>query len=336
MRKSHLTLDSSLPWIIFGLIVLVMLALDLGVFNRKPHAVGTTEALLWSAVWITTALVFNLGIFLWEGPEKALQFLTGYLIEKSLSVNNIFVFLLILSYFSVPALYHHKVLFWGILGAVVTRGIFILAGITLIGTFHWVIFVFGTFLFLTAARMARRPVEEIHPERNPVLRVFRRFVGITTGYEKGKFFVKKNGKFLATPLFVVLLVVETTDIVFAVDSIPAVLAITLDPYIVYTSNVFAILGLRALSIALVGVSQRFFYLRYGLSAILAFVGGKMLVGDIYTIPVAVALGEVGSVLLVSVVASLVRPVNNRNSVVEPVSESLDSHRLASSRSLWGP
>ncbi len=302
-----MTLDAYLPWIIFSIVVVVMLALDLGVFNRKPHAVGTREALLWSAVWITTALVFNLGVFLWEGSERGLQFLTGYLIEKSLSIDNIFVFLLILSYFSVPALYHHKVLFWGILGAVVTRGLFIVAGITLIETFHWVIFVFGGFLVLTAVRMARRPNEEIHPERNPVLRLFRRFVGVTPGYEDGKFFVRRNGKRLATPLFVVLLVVETTDIVFAIDSIPAVLAITLDPFIVYTSNVFAILGLRALSIALVGVSQRFFYLRYGLSAILAFVGGKMILGDIFAIPVAVALVVIGIIILISIAASILRP-----------------------------
>lgn len=324
-----MTLDAYLPWIIFSIVVVVILALDLGVFNRKPHAVGTREALLWSLVWIITALVFNLGVLLWEGPEKGLQFLTGYLIEKSLSVDNIFVFLLILSYFGVPALYHHKVLFWGILGAVVTRGLFIFAGITLIVRFHWVIFVFGGFLILTAVRMARRPDEEIHPERNPVLRLFRRFVKVTAGYEDGKFFVRKNGRFLATPLLVVLLVIETTDIVFAIDSIPAVLAITLDPFIVYTSNMFAILGLRALSIALVGVSQRFFYLRYGLSAILAFVGGKMVLGDIYTIPVAAALGVIGTVLLVSVAASILHPREEPASRVSQTSDQTDSEKPVS-------
>jgi len=296
-----------LPWIAFSLLVLAMLTLDLGVFHRRAHEVSIKEALGWSAMWIALALLFNLVIYFWRGPVAALEFLTGYLIEKSLSVDNIFVFLLIFSYFRVPSAYQHKVLFWGVLGALIMRGIFIAAGVTLIQKFHWVIYLFGAFLVLTGVKMAFEKDQEIHPERNPVLRLFRRFVPATTSYEQEKFFVKRGGRRFATPLFIVLLLVETTDIVFAVDSIPAILAITVDPFIVYTSNVFAILGLRALYFALAGVMRLFHYLHYGLSIILAFVGVKMLLADVYKIPVTMALAFVGSVLMVSVVVSLLRP-----------------------------
>lgn len=296
-----------LLWVIFNIFVLAMLALDLGVFHRKAHVVKIKEALLLSAFWITLALLFNLGIYFWRGPETALEFLTGYLIEKSLSVDNLFVFLLIFSYFRVPSLYQHKVLFWGILGALIMRAIFILTGVTLIQKFHWVIYIFGAFLILSGIKMALQKDKEIHPERNPVLRLFRRFMPVTDGYEDSKFFIKRAGRLLATPLLVVLLVVETTDIFFAVDSVPAILAITLDPFIVYTSNVFAILGLRALYFALAGLMPLFHYLHYGLSAILVFVGVKMLLANIYKIPIAIALSVVASILLISVIASIIRP-----------------------------
>lgn len=294
-------------WVAFNVFVLAMLALDLGVFHRKTHVVSVKEALVWSAFWITLALLFNLGVYLWRGPETALEFLTGYLIEKSLSVDNLFVFLLIFSYFGVPSLYQHKVLFWGILGALIMRAIFILTGVTLISMFHWIIYVFGAFLILTGVQMALQEGKDVRPDRNPALRLLRRFVPVTDGYQGDKFFVRRAGRYLATPLFVALLVVETTDVIFAVDSIPAILAITLDPFIVYTSNVFAILGLRALYFALAGMMRLFHYLHYGLSAVLVFVGVKMILADIYKIPVGIALGVVASILLISIIASIVRP-----------------------------
>ncbi len=299
--------DHILPWVIFNVFILLMLALDLGVFHRRAHEVKIKEAVIWSAVWISLALLFNLGIYLWQGSQPALEFLTGYLIEKSLSVDNIFVFLMIFSFFSVEAAYQHKVLFWGILGALLMRIIFITAGIALLQKFHWVIYIFGGFLVLTGIKMGIRKEGEIHPERNPVLRLFRRFVPVTEGYAEDRFFVEIKGKRFATPLFIVLLVVETTDIIFALDSIPAILAITLDPFIVYTSNVFAILGLRALFFALAGVMKLFHYLHYGLSAILVFIGGKMLIADVYKIPIPLALGIVVGLLIISVIASLMRP-----------------------------
>ena len=294
-------------WVVFNIFVLAMLAIDLGVFHRKAHEIKTKEALIWSAIWITLALLFNLGIYFWRGPQTALEFLTGYLIEKSLSVDNLFIFLLIFSYFRVPALYQHKVLFWGILGALVMRAIFIAAGVTLIQKFHWLIYIFGGFLILTGIKMALEKEKKIHPERNPVLRLFRRFMPITSDYEGDKFLVKHEGRYFATPLFITLLIVETTDLIFAIDSIPAILAITLDPFIVYTSNVFAILGLRSLYFALAGIMQLFHYLHYGLSAILVFVGAKMLLAYIYKIPVDIALGVVAGFLLISVIASIIRP-----------------------------
>jgi tellurite resistance protein TerC len=305
--RSILELNEIWLWVVFNIFVLAMLSLDLGVFHRKAHEVSLKEALIWSAVWITLALLFSLGILFWRGPETALEFLTGYLIEKSLSVDNIFVFLLIFSYFRVPGRYQHKVLFWGILGALILRAIFIAAGVTLIEKFHWIIYIFGAFLILTGIRMALDKGKEIQPEKNPVLRLLRRVMPVTDDYEKGNFFVKRDRRTLATPLLVVLLVVETTDVIFAVDSIPAILSITLDPFIVYTSNVFAILGLRALYFALAGIMRLFHYLHYGLSAILVFVGVKMLLADVYKIPVGMALGVIAVILIISVIASVLRP-----------------------------
>lgn len=293
-------------WVAFNLFVLVMLAVDLGVVHRRSHEVKLTEALVWSGVWIALALLFNLGVYYWYGPRPALEFLTGYLIEKSLSVDNIFVFLLLFSYFRVPSVYQHKVLFWGILGALVMRAIFIVAGISLLQRLHWIIYVFGALLILTGIKMVTEKDKEIHPEKNPVLKLFRRLVPVTEHYQEDRFIVKQAGRYAATPLFLVLLVVETTDVIFAVDSIPAILAITVDPLIVYTSNAFAILGLRVLYFALAGVIRRFHYLHYGLSAILVFVGVKMLLTDIYKFPIAVALGVVASILLIAFVASVVR------------------------------
>jgi len=296
-----------LLWVGFNIFVLAMLALDLGIFHRRAHIVGIKEALIWSAIWIILALTFNLGIYFWRGPETALEFLTGYLIEKSLSVDNLFVFLMIFSYFNVDSLYQHKVLFWGILGALITRAIFIATGITLIQNFHWVIYVFGAFLILTGVRMAIRKEKKIHPERNPLLKLFRRFMPVTEEYEGEKFFLKRGGRYFATPLFIVLLIVETTDIIFAADSIPAILAITLDPFIVYTSNVFAILGLRALYFALAGMMRLFHHLHYGLSAVLIFVGTKMILADIYKIRVSLALSLIAVILLISIIASMIHP-----------------------------
>ncbi len=294
-------------WVGFNVFVLAMLLVDLLVFHRKPHEVSLKEALTWSAVWIGMALLFNLGIYFWAGKTLALEFLAGYLIEKSLSVDNIFVFLLIFACFKVPAKYQHEVLFWGILGALLMRAGFIAGGVALIKNFHWIIYVFGGFLIYTGIKMALEKDKEIHPEKSLVLRLFRRFMPVTSTYEGGKFFVKKEGRTFATPLFVVLLVVETTDVIFAVDSIPAILAITKDPFIVYTSNVFAILGLRALYFALAGIIQLFHYLHYGLSAILVFVGTKMLISDFYKVPIGVSLSVVAGLLAVSIAASMIWP-----------------------------
>jgi tellurite resistance protein TerC len=307
-------------WVAFNVFVLMMLAVDLGVVHRHAHTVRLKEALVWSGIWIALALLFALGVYFWYGPQPALEFLTGYLIEKSLSVDNIFVFVLIFAYFKVPALYQHKVLFWGILGALVMRAIFIFAGIALLQRLHWIIYVFGALLIVTGIKMAMEKDKEIHPDKNPVLRLFRRLVPVTEDYHADHFFVRRFGHYAATPLFVVLLVVETTDIIFAVDSIPAILAITVDPFLVYTSNVFAILGLRALYFALAGVMQLFHYLHYGLSAILVFVGTKMLLADVYKLPVWVALGVIAGILLIAVLASVLRP--RRDDVVSAPTDPL--------------
>ena len=294
-------------WVAFNLFVLAMLALDLGVFHRKSHAVGMKEALSWSAARISLALLFNVGLYFWRGPQPAMEFLTGYLIEKALSVDNIFVFIMIFAYFKVPSLYQHKVLFWGILGALVMRALCIAAGITLLKQFHWLIYVFGGFLILTGIKMLLTKDKEIDPAKNPMLGLFRRMMPVTESYEGDKFFVRRDGRTWATPLFIALLFIEMSDLIFAVDSIPAILSITQDPFLVYTSNVFAILGLRSLYFALAGIMGLFHYLHYGLSAILIFVGAKMAIVDFYKIPIGVSLAVIAGILLLSVVLSLARP-----------------------------
>jgi tellurite resistance protein TerC len=296
-----------LIWGGFNLFVVAMLVLDLGVFNRKAHEIHVKEALLFSAFWIALALLFNLGVYFFAGSQKALEFLTGYVVEKSLSVDNIFVFILIFSFFKVPAIYQHKVLFWGILGAIILRAVFIFTGVALIEKFHWIIYIFGAFLIYTGFKIAFEEEKEVKPENNPLVKLFRRFVPTVDQYENGKFMIKKDGKIFTTPLFLTLLVVETTDVVFAVDSIPAILAISRDPFIVYTSNIFAILGLRALYFALAGIMKFFHYLNYGLAVILIFVGIKMITADFFHIPIGVALGFIAVVLALSIAASIKWP-----------------------------
>jgi tellurite resistance protein TerC len=293
-------------WIGFNLAVLVLLALDLGVFNRKAHEITLREAAIWSAVWVGLSLLFNLFIFFWQGTQAGLNFLTAYLIEKSLSVDNIFVFVVIFSSFQVPPRYQHRVLFWGVLGAIVMRGLLIAAGTTLIGLFHWLLYAFGVFLVLTGIRLAWRQ-EEPHPEKNPLVRLARRFLPITADFEGPRFFVRKDGRRYITPLLLVVLVVESADLVFALDSIPAIFAITLDPFIVYTSNICAILGLRALYFLLADLVKRFYYLKFGLAVLLVLVGIKLLVADFYHVPIGFSLGAIALILTTAVVASLLFP-----------------------------
>ena len=299
-------METLLPWVLFNVFVLGLLALDLGVFHRKAHVVGLREAAVWSAVWIALALAFSAGVFYFGGSQKGAEFLTGYLIEKSLSVDNIFVFVLLFTYFAVPPQYQHRVLFWGILGALVMRGTMIVAGAALLEVFHWIIYVFGGVIIVSGLKMLRQKHEELHPERNPVVRLVRRFFPVTGEYHGQRFFTRTAGRLVLTPLAIVLLIVETTDLIFAVDSIPAIFAITRDPFIVYTSNVFAILGLRALYFLLAGVVRHFVYLKAGLSAILVWVGTKMLLTDVFKVPTALSLGVIAAILMVAIVASLVR------------------------------
>ena len=295
-----------LLWVVFNIFVLGILALDLLVLHRKAHAVSLREALAWSCVWVSLALLFGIGIYFFRGGEKALEFLTGYVIEWSLSVDNLFVFLVIFSYFAVPSMYQHRVLFWGILGALVLRAIFIATGAALLANFHWMIYVFGGFLIFTGIKLLFVGEEKIEPEKNPAVRLVRRFINVTPEYHGQQFFIRKDGTLWATPLFLVLVVVETTDVIFAVDSIPAIFAITLDPFIVYTSNVFAILGLRALFFLLAGVMEMFRYLRVGLAFVLCFVGAKMLIAEFYKVPIGISLGVVGGILLISILASVLK------------------------------
>lgn len=297
-------------WIGFGVFVLGMLILDLGVFHKEAHEVKIKEALTWSLVWILLAMLFNLWVYYSRGADDALKFLTGYLLEKSLSIDNLFVFLLIFRYFKVPHRFQHKILFWGIIGALVMRAVFIAFGIALIHSFHWIIYVFGVILIFTGIKLAFEKEKEINPEKNIVLKFFKKIFPVTNTYEKGKegnFLIKKDGQLWATPLMVVLIIVETTDVIFAVDSIPAILAVTHDPFIVYTSNVFAILGLRALYFALSGLMQLFHHLHYGLALILVFVGTKMLISDFYKVPTLAALLAIVIILTASVIASLIWP-----------------------------
>ena len=289
-------------WVLFNVFVLVMLALDLGFLHRSAHVVKSREALGWSALWIALAAAFAAVVYFWMGHTATLEFVTGYVLELSLSVDNLFIFLLIFRYFRVPAEYQHKVLLWGILGALVMRGVFIVAGVGLIRRFHWIIYAFGALLVYSGIKLFSQKDAKFQPDKNPALRLLRRFMPVTEDYEGGKFFVRRPALY-ATPLLVVLLVVETTDVLFTADSIPAVLAITLNAFIVYTSNVFAILGLRSMYFALAGMIAMFEYLHYGLALVLIFVGTKMLVSRYYQIPTAWALAIVGGILLLSIAAS---------------------------------
>ena len=304
-------------WVGFNIFVLAMLALDLGVFHRKAHAVSLKEASIWSVVWITLAMVFNVGLYLFAGPEPALQFFTGYLIEKSLSVDNIFIFLLLFTFFKVPAAYQHRVLYWGILGALIMRGTIIAVGVALIESFHWIIYLFGAFLIFTGIRMGFHKEIEVHPENDLLLKFIRRFVPVTENYEHDRFFVRRAGQVMVTPLLLVLLVIDTTDLIFAVDSIPAVFAVTRDPFLVYTSNIFAILGLRSLYFVFAGIMEKFYYLKLGLSVILTFVGVKMVLADVFSLPTALSLVVIAVVLTIAIVASIVRTRHQAAKTREP-------------------
>jgi len=306
-------MESIWVWVGFNAAVLVVLALDLGVFHRTAHVVTVREAAGWVTTWVTLSLLFNAGIWHFMGSQAGLEFLTGYLIEQALSVDNIFVFVLIFSYFSVPARFQHRVLFWGILGALILRGTMIATGSYLISRFHWIIYVFGAFLVFTGIRMALAKESGIEVDSNPVLKLVRRLLPISNRYHDQHFFVREPVgrppvlRLVATPLFVVLCLVETTDLIFAVDSIPAIFAVTTDPFLVYTSNVCAILGLRSLYFLLAGIIDKFRFLQIGLAVVLVFVGIKMLLAEIYKIPIGVALGGVAGILLVAIVASLLFP-----------------------------
>jgi tellurite resistance protein TerC len=300
--------NESLLWIIFGISVFVLLALDLGIFHRKSHEIGIKEAVVWSLIWLAVAVVFNIIVYLWHGQDTAMEFAAAYIVERSLSVDNLFVFLLIFSYFKVPAAHQYRVLFWGILAALVLRAIFILTGITLIQTFHWLIYLFGAFLIYTGIKIAmKKEDDEADLSQNCVLRICKRFLPTTEAYDGGKFFSKNGGKFLVTPMFLVLLVVETSDLIFALDSVPAVLGVTLDPFVAYTSNIFAILGLRALYFALAGCMLMFRFLSGGITVILIFVGAKMLVSGFYEVPVGIALGVIVLVLAAAIGLSILIP-----------------------------
>ena len=308
------TVGSPALWAGFVGFVLALLALDLGVFHRNAHAVTLREAAFWSAIWISLALAFNGLVLHWFGPERALEFLTGYLIEKALAVDNIFVFYAIFAYFAVPASLQHRVLFWGVLGALVMRAIFILLGAALLARFHWVMYVFGAVLVLTAVKLMVMSEEGFHPERNRVYRLFRKVLPTVGEYHGARFTIVREGRRYATPLLVVLLLIEWTDVVFAVDSIPAIFAVTKDPFIVFTSNICAILGLRSLFFLLASVLGRFHLLKPALAAVLAFVGVKMLLLDVVKIPIGASLGVVAALLALGVVGSLLFP---RKLVAEP-------------------
>ena len=302
-------------WVFFNAGVLVLLALDLLVLHRKPRAIKFREAIAGSLFWILLAAAFAALVFYRGGSQKALEFTTGYLIEESLSADNLFVFLVIFRFFKVGDELQHKILFWGIIGALVTRGIFIVLGVSLLRRFSWIIYLFGTFLVYTGIRLFREDEQEVHPEKNPVLKLVRRFVRVTEDFEGSKFFVRRGPELWATPLFFVLLVVETTDVLFATDSIPAVLAVTPDPFIVYTSNVFAILGLRSIYFALAGMMEIFHYLNEGLAVILVFIGAKMLLSHYFVIPTGWALGVVAGILVISIAASLLFPQKQKEKAV---------------------
>ncbi|MBN1322915.1 MAG: TerC family protein [Methanotrichaceae archaeon] len=292
-------------WVSFNIFILILLGLDLGVFHKRSHVIGIRESIIWSIIWVLMAFAFNVLIYWWRGPEVAMEFAAGYLIERSLSVDNLFVFMVIFAYFQVPARHQYRVLFWGILVALVLRALFIVTGISLMERFDWLVYVFGAFLIFTGLKLALQKDGHADPGNNLVIRLCQRLIPTSSTYHESSFCARLGGRWMVTPLFVVLIAVEVTDLMFALDSIPAVLAITLDPFIVYSSNVFAILGLRALYFALAGCMAMFQYLNYGITAILVFIGTKMLLSEIYPIPVGYALGVVGLVLIVSVLVSIV-------------------------------
>jgi tellurite resistance protein TerC len=294
----------TMMWLGFAILMTTMFILDLGVFSRKSHEIGFREAMIWTLIWVSLAFAFNVWIYLNMGPTKALEFFTGYLIEESLSVDNLFVFILIFTYFNVDKAHQPKILKWGIIGALVMRGIFILVGIGLIERFHWMVYVFGGLLLFTGIKMMFGSEQKIDPEKNPLVRLFGRLLPITKKMQGDRFFIREKGKLVATPLFLALLVVESSDVIFAVDSIPAVLAVTTDPFIVYTSNVFAIMGLRSLYYLLANIMAMFVYLKLGISFILAFVGVKMLIADIYPIPIYFSLGVIVGVLAIAIITSV--------------------------------
>ncbi|MDD4091502.1 MAG: TerC family protein [Smithellaceae bacterium] len=301
-------------WVFFAVFILAMLALDLGVFNRRAHVIQMKEALLWTSFWVTLALSFGVGIYYFYGHGKAIEYVTAYLIEYSLSIDNLFVFMLIFRYFDVPRAYEHKALFWGILLALVTRAVFIFAGVALISRFHWVMYIFGAFLIVTGIKMALNKQTEVHPDKNIAIRLLRFVMPVSKNFSGAKFFVVEGGIRHATPMLAVLLALETTDILFAIDSIPAVLAISRDPFIVYTSNVFAILGLRSLFFAISGLMRLFHLLHYGLAAILAFVGVKMLIADFFHVPVGISLLMIASILVASILSSILWPEKEEGEV----------------------
>jgi tellurite resistance protein TerC len=307
IRRLMETIASPTLWAVFTVFVVGMLALDLGVFNRKAHEVHFKEALGWSIVWVALSLAFNWWIYHKFGSQKALEFLTGYLIEKALSVDNIFVFVILFASFAVPKMYQHRVLFWGVLGAIIMRAIFIGLGAALVSRFHWIMYVFGAILIYTGFKLMKEGEAEPHPEKNPIYKAARRFFPAVPEYHGKNFFIMKDGRRHATPLLLVLIAIEATDVVFAVDSIPAIFAISTDPFIVYTSNIFAILGLRAMYFLLAGVIDKFHYLKYGLAVVLLFVGTKMVIADWYHVPIAASLGIIAGVLTISIVASMMWP-----------------------------
>jgi tellurite resistance protein TerC len=300
------TVGSPLAWAGFVGLILALLAVDLGVFHRKTHAVGLREAAMWSVVWIGLAAIFNLAIYRWYGPDRALEFTTGYLLEKALAVDNIFVFVVIFQAFAIPAIYQHRVLFWGVLGALVMRAGFILAGGAFLQRFHFAMYIFGGILAITGVKLLLQRNQETHPERNPLVRAFQKLLRTTTQLHGAHFTIREGGRRIATPLLVALVAMEVADLVFAIDSIPAIFAITRDPFIVFTSNIFAILGLRSLYFLLAGVIEKFTYLKVGLSFVLILVGLKMLAMEVYKLPILASLGIIAGILTVSILASLWR------------------------------
>jgi tellurite resistance protein TerC len=310
------TIGSPALWVGFLAFVFVMLAIDLGVFHKKAHEISMKEAAIWSAVWVTLAAIFNAGVYFWFGSERGLEFTTGYLLEKALSVDNIFVFVVIFSTFRVPAIYQHRVLFWGVLGALVMRAAFIVAGGAFLQRFHWAIYVFGGLLAVTGVKLLLQKNEELHPEENPVVRWFRKVFPVTPDFRGQHFTVVENGKRYATPLLLALVAAEVTDLIFAIDSIPAIFAVTTDPFIVFTSNIFAILGLRSLYFLLASVITKFVYLKVGLSFVLIFVGAKMLLMDVYKVPIGVSLGVIAGILTLSIVVSLLKAPADKQTPAE--------------------